>query len=309
VSERVGAASPGPGRSEGKAARKAPNERANQTTLTEPLRVVITNDDGVRSPGICELARAAVARGWTVAVAAPAQEASGSSAAMTAVEKDGRVHIEECTIDGLESAKVYAVAASPAFVAFLAVRGAFGFTPDVVMSGVNRGANGGQAILHSGTVGAALTAANNGCRGLAVSLDVLAPATATAASGGAAVAEVGVEADKRRNWETAAALATDQVPWLMTLPPDVVLNLNVPDRPRDHVLGLRRGELARFGQVQMTVSPDGAGFVRLALTAVDEPVEPGTDLALLAEGYAAITPIRGVTASSDIELPVERRSG
>ncbi len=270
--------------------------------MNEPLHVVITNDDGVTAPGICELARSAVARGWTVAVAAPAQEASGSSASMSAVEVEGRVAVEERTIEGLESTKVYAVAASPAFVAFLAVRGAFGFTPDVVLSGVNRGANGGQAILHSGTVGAALTAANNGCRGLAVSLDVMAPATATAASGGAAVAEVGEEADKRRHWETAATLATELVPWLTTLPPDVVLNLNVPDRPRDQVLGLRRGELARFGQVQMTVAEAGAGFVRMALTAVDEPVEPGTDLALLADGYAAVTPIRGVTAS-DIDLP------
>ena len=102
--------------------------------MNEPLHVVITNDDGVSAPGICELARAAVARGWTVAVAAPAQEASGSSA-VDERRGDGRsVAVEERTIEGLDSTKVYAVAASPAFVAFLAVRGAFGFNPDLVMS-------------------------------------------------------------------------------------------------------------------------------------------------------------------------------
>jgi 5'-nucleotidase len=56
----------------------------------------------------------------------------------------------------------YAVAASPAYIAVLARVGVFGPPPEILLSGINRGANAGHALLHSGTVGAALTAANNG---------------------------------------------------------------------------------------------------------------------------------------------------
>jgi len=273
------------------------------------MRVAVTNDDGVTAPGIRALARAALARGWDVVVAAPAQEASGSSAAMTAVARDGRIAIEERSIEGLDATKVYAVAASPAFITWLAVKGAFGPAPDVVLSGVNRGANGGYAVLHSGTVGAALTAAGNGCRAIAVSLDVPTPTTPEAGSDIAAPASVDGDHDARRHWHTAATFATDMVPWLIEGPADTVLNLNVPDLPPERVRGLRRGGLARFGQVQMTVAEAGAGFVRMALTEVAEEVEHGTDLAWLTQGYAVVTPIRGVTEARDVVVPLLTTGG
>lgn len=194
------------------------------------MRLLVTNDDGIDAPGIRFLARALADAGEDVVVAAPSQEASGMSAAMTAVEDEGRIVVTSHELDGLAGVEAYGVAGSPAFIALIASRGAFGPAPDLVFSGINRGANAGVAVLHSGTVGAAFTAAENGARALAVSLDVLTAGAASAASGGAAAVRPGT-ADERRHWASAAAVAADLLPAVKALPEGTVLNLNVPDRP------------------------------------------------------------------------------
>ena len=99
--------------------------------------------------------------------------------------------VHEHPLPELPDVPAYGVGGSPGFIALIALHGAFGPPPIVVLSGINRGANAGRAVLHSGTVGAAFTAAANGCRAMAVSLDVLSAGEATAASGGAAVAAAG----------------------------------------------------------------------------------------------------------------------
>jgi 5'-nucleotidase len=271
--------------------------------MNDTMRVLVTNDDGLSAPGLRALAEAALQQGWEVVVAAPARETSGSSAAMTAVEADGRVAFERLVLDGLEAVTVFSVSASPAYIALLAMRDVFGAAPAVVLSGVNRGANLGTAVLHSGTVGAALTAAANGARAVAVSLDVLAAPAKPVAAGGPTVANVSNAPDASRHWHGAARLAVDAVPWLMDAPLGMVLNLNVPDLPPDRVRGVRRGRLATFGQTQMMVAESAEGFVKLALALPDEPVKAGTDIAWLAEGYASVTPIRGPAEAVDVALP------
>lgn len=263
--------------------------------------VLITNDDGIEAPGIRALAAAAAGRGLRVVVAAPLTEASGSSAALTAVERDGRIVVQAHPLAGLPDVPAYGVAASPAFIALLGMRGAFGFRPELVLSGINRGANAGHAVLHSGTVGAALTAAGEGVHALAVSLDVLTPAMASTATGGAAIAAIDLVDDRTRNWATAAELAVDLLPALFGTPPGTVFNVNVPDAPADRLAGVRRTRLARYGQVQLSVAEAGEGFVR---TAVEESTgtEPGTDVAGLTDGYATVTPLRGVAEATTIEF-------
>jgi 5'-nucleotidase len=268
-------------------------------------RVLITNDDGIDAPGLRALGRAAAAAGLDVVVAAPLREASGMSAAMTATtESDGRVMLETRELTGLDGVPAYGVAGSPGFIALIASRGAFGPAPDLVLSGINRGANAGHAILHSGTVGAALTAAANGARAMAVSLDVLTAAAATAASGGAAIAAIDLVDDESRHWDTAAGFARDLLASLLDAPDGTVFNLNVPDAPRSGVRGLRRAGMARFGQVQMTIAEVGQGYVRTALEEGAGRLDDGTDLACLAEGYASVTPLHGITeADVPIDLP------
>ncbi|HEY0700380.1 MAG TPA: 5'/3'-nucleotidase SurE, partial [Micromonospora sp.] len=253
------------------------------------LRVLVTNDDGVSAPGIRWLARAAAERGLDVVLAAPGEEASGSSAAMTAIERNGHVVVDEQLAEDLPGIRTYAVAGSPGFIALIALHGAFGPPPEVVLSGVNRGANAGRAVLHSGTVGAAFTAAANGCRAMAVSLDVLSSGEATAGSGGAAVTPSSRIRDEVRHWMTGARVALDLLPRLTGAPPGCVLTVNSPDVPYEALRGVRRAALASFGQVQMTVAEAGKGFVRTSLEESGQPMEPGTDIAWLNHGYASVT--------------------
>ncbi|GAA2642799.1 5'/3'-nucleotidase SurE [Dactylosporangium fulvum] len=278
-------------------------------------RVLVTNDDGVSAPGIRWLAKAAHESGFDVVVAAPQREASGMSAALSAVTEEGGIVVADAALCGLDDVPAYGVAASPGYIAVLAGLGAFGPAPDLVLSGINRGANAGRAILHSGTVGAALTAANNGISALAVSLDVLSPATdssatdssatGSSATGGAAIAELDSVDDETRHWETAAELAGRLLHWLVEAPAGTVLNLNVPDRPVEEVAGLRRATLAPFGQVQMALAEAGEGYVRTAIREHSARHVPGTDLAWLAQGYAVVSAIRPPNLDSQVEVPVD----
>jgi len=244
------------------------------------LRALVTNDDGVDSEGLRLLAIAAVQSGFDVTVAAPLRDSSGSSAALRAMQSDGKVVIEPRTLEGLEEVPVHGVAAAPAFIVLIARRGAFGDPPDIVLSGINRGANTGNAILHSGTVGAALTGGSEGSHGLAVSI-----------AGGEPV-----------HWQTAAAVARTLMPGLAGLPRAVVLNVNVPDLPLAELRGLRTARLARFGVVQTKVKEVGKGYVKLGIAERDGELEPGTDSALIRDGYAAITALTPICERADVDL-------
>jgi len=252
------------------------------------MKALITNDDGIDSIGLHRLAGAAYAAGLEVVVAAPVEEASGSSAALTAVEEDGRVVVTDRDLPDLDGIKAYAVAAPPAFIALIATRGAFGRAPDVILSGINRGANTGRAILHSGTVGAALTAAANGCPAMAYSLDV------------------GLTPGQTLYWETAAGLLEILLPLAVDPGRAVVVNVNVPNVAPDDLRGVRRARLARFGVVQTNIAEAGQGFVRVAVTDHDARREPGTDAALLGDGYATVTPLQPVCEAEATPLHLPR---
>jgi 5'-nucleotidase len=243
---------------------------------------LVTNDDGIESPGLHVLATAALAEGLEVIVAAPARQSSGSSASITAAEEDGRIHMARRELPFLEGIPAFAVRGAPGLIALIAAHGAFGDPPDIVLSGINHGANVGRAILHSGTVGAALTGGLNGARGLAVSLDVgMNPETF--------------------EWQTAASVARDLIPMLLEQPPGTVLNLNVPNvamRPE-----LREGRLAPFGIVQTTMTEKDDRYVRLAVEDLPNEPLPGTDAALLAEGFATVTSIKPIAEAGVPALP------
>jgi 5'-nucleotidase len=243
------------------------------------VRALITNDDGIESPGIHALAHAALDAGLDPVIAAPSWDSSGASASLTSVERDGRFLVETRTLEGLEPVPAHAAEAAPAFIVRAAVAGAFGDPPDVVLSGINLGPNTGQAILHSGTVGAALTAATLGRRGLAVS----------------------IELGDDLHWATAREVATVAARWLAAADGPVVVNVNVPNVSPEELRGFERAGLASFGAVQTVVTESGAGSVKLAYRGVEAELEPGTDAALLADGIATFTPLRSVCAAGDVD--------
>jgi 5'-nucleotidase len=137
------------------------------------MKVLVTNDDGIKSPGLHALAQALVATGRDVVVVAPDRDMSGSGAAIGHIHIDEAIGAEKVELPGLAGVPAYAIDGPPGLCVLTARLGGFGTPPDLVVSGINAGCNTGRAILHSGTVGGALTAANFGGRGLAVSIDVL----------------------------------------------------------------------------------------------------------------------------------------
>ncbi|MER5968482.1 5'/3'-nucleotidase SurE [Streptomyces sp. NPDC002055] len=250
--------------------------------MSRTLRVLVTNDDGIGSEGLRWLALAAREAGHEVTVAAPAAEASGSSAALTAVEEHGRVVVERRRLPGLDGVAAHSVRAMPGFIALIAAQGAFGAPPDVVLSGINRGPNTGRAVVHSGTVGAAVTAAVNGLPAMAVSVEVGSP----------------------MEWAGAAHIARRLLPLLCrTRIAAPVFNVNVPGVPLERIRGLRHAGLAPFGSVRTTVAERGRGFVRMTLSAAPPAPEPDTDTHLLARGFATLTVLHPLTAAPAAGLP------
>lgn len=137
------------------------------------MKVLVTNDDGIQSPGLHALAQALVAAGHDVHVVAPDRDMSGSGAAIGHIHIDEAIGAEKVDLPELPGVPAYAIDGPPGLCVLTARLGGFGEAPDLVVSGINPGCNTGRAILHSGTVGGALTAANFGGRGLAVSIDVV----------------------------------------------------------------------------------------------------------------------------------------
>ncbi|SEH53875.1 5'-nucleotidase [Mycolicibacterium rutilum] len=241
-----------------------------------PLALV-TNDDGIDAAGLHALAAAALEAGLDVIVAAPAEQASGASAALSAVRRDGRTVIDRRELPGLD-VPAWAVQAQPGHIVAAALNGWFDPRPDLVLSGINHGANVGRAILHSGTVGAALTAKISDTRALAVSLAVDLHPTGV------------------RHWKTAAGLVAPVLELLFDAPDGTVLSLNVPDRPAAEVGPLRHARLAPGGAVQTRVEEVGDGGVRLSEVEVPDMPEPDTDSALLDAGHPTLTELRSVEA-------------
>src|SRR5690606_8193797 len=102
-------------------------------------RVLVTNDDGIDSPGLHALALALQGRGLDVTIAAPVAQSSGSSASIMVENADGRIRVDKRTLEGLEEIPAFAVHGGPGLIALIAARGAFGDPSDLVASGVNHG--------------------------------------------------------------------------------------------------------------------------------------------------------------------------
>jgi 5'-nucleotidase len=244
------------------------------------VRALITNDDGIDSPGLWALAAGARDAGLDVLVAAPHLDASGVGASVHSVREGDRTALHPRAIPGLDGIPSYAVEGHPAFIVHAAARGWLDPAPDIVLSGINVGSNVGRAVLHSGTVGAALAAALHGWRGLAVSLDT------------------GWVPPPDPHWSSAVALLPQVLDLLLAGEPGHVLSLNVPNRPAAELAELREARLATFGTVQVRVDqrtgPDGHGLHTRAVE-LSTPPEPGTDTALLAAGHPTVTALESIS--------------
>ncbi len=166
------------------------------------------------------------------------------------LEENGTIKFERRDLEQLPGVTAFAVQAAPGLIALVAAHGAFGPVPDLVLSGINRGANVGRAILHSGTVGAALTAGVNG-----------AAAWQSHSTSGWTLYEC--------YWEVVVLPRRDAlIPLLLEEPAGTVFNLNVPNEAAGGA-ELREGPLASFGIVQATTL--GTGMTRGCRSRTPQP--------------------------------------
>lgn len=132
------------------------------------IQILLTNDDGIKSPGLWAAA-ATLSRLGFVTVAAPRDQFSGAGRSLP-ITSDGVIHTEQMGVNG-QSWQVYAVGGTPAQAVLHAVLEILPNPPDLVVSGINYGENVGSGVTVSGTVGAALEAASLGIPALAISLE------------------------------------------------------------------------------------------------------------------------------------------
>ena len=240
------------------------------------MRILVSNDDGYFSPGIALLAERLGALG-EVTVVAPERDRSGASNSLTL---DRPLTVRRAAngfryIDG-----------TPTDCVHLALTGLVDPLPDLVVSGINHGANMGDDTIYSGTVAAATEGYLFGIPSLAVSL----------------VGKTG------RHFETAAAVAVQMVERFARAPfaPPILLNINVPDLPLAELGGIEATRLGRRHKAEPVVqvkTPRGETAYWIGPAGDAQDAGPGTDFHAVAAGRVSVTPLQ-IDLSQHQQLPL-----
>lgn len=228
-------------------------------------RILVSNDDGYLAPGLAALAEAC-ARVAEVTVVAPDRNRSGASNSLT-LETPMRVHKAQngfLYVDG-----------TPTDCVHVAITGLMETPPDMVIAGINSGANLGDDVLYSGTVAAATEGRFLGYPAIAVSLAGREPA----------------------NYATAAKVVQMLLERLEAepLPSDTILNVNVPDVPFDGINGFRATRLGhrhKSEPVVRSTDPMGRQIYWVGPPGGEQDAGPGTDFHAIRNREVSVTPIR-----------------
>ncbi len=229
------------------------------------MKILVSNDDGYLATGINVLAEALTGIA-DVVVVAPDRNHSGASNSLT-LHSPLRVHkVKE---------EHYFVNGTPSDCVHLALAGLLDEDPDIVVSGINHGANLGDDVIYSGTVAAAMEGRFLGLPAIAVSL-------------------VGQQAT---HFETAAQVAVELVQKLEkhALPADVILNVNVPDRPFEELTGIRATRLGfrhRSEPMVKTTDPQGKTIYWIGPAGPGQDAGEGTDFFAIEQGAVAVSPLK-----------------
>lgn len=229
------------------------------------MRILVSNDDGYSAPGIRALA-AALAEDAEITLVAPERDRSGASNSLT-LEWPIRVN--------QEGERVYRVEGTPTDCVHLAITGLLESLPDMVVSGINAGANLGDDVLYSGTVAAAMEGRSLGLPAVALSLASRTPT----------------------HYETAAWVARQVVGRLRKepLPADTILNINVPDLPREALQGFEATRLGARHRAEAAIraeDPRGRTIFWIGPPGSQQDAGPGTDFDAIERGYVSVTPLQ-----------------
>lgn len=229
------------------------------------MKILVSNDDGVFAEGIAILAKE-LEKIAEVDVVAPDRNRSGASNSLTLTRplRVKKTHTGSLSVEG-----------TPTDCVHLAVTGYLDPEPDMVVSGINDGANLGDDILYSGTVAAAMEGRYLGLPAIAVSL-------------------VG---DNVRHYNTAAVVARELVMMLKKnpLPKQTILNVNVPDLPLSEIKGI---EVTRLGTrhaaepIVKQIDPRGNTVYWIGPPGPEGDSGEGTDFSAVKRGYVSVTPLQ-----------------
>lgn len=247
------------------------------------MRILLSNDDGVHAIGLKILQKELKKLG-DVWVVAPLEEKSTTGHSLTLHKPLRMIEMGD---------RFYGVSGSPADCVYLGIRQVLKGMPDLVVSGINRGANLGQDVYYSGTVSAAREACILGIPALAVSL---------------AVDFKSLVNESKLNYLSAAKMAVKIIHEMkrMKLPQHTLLNLNVPDRPVSRIRGVRLARQGfRFysGNILRRKDHRGRDYYWVGGQYKGFRNEHGTDCAAVEEGYASLTPLK--LDSTDLQYLAE----
>jgi 5'-nucleotidase len=244
-----------------------PRAPASAAAEQRPYRILVTNDDGVRAPGILAVAQALQSLG-EITIAAPAENQSGKAHSIITSDP---IFVDQVTLAG--GLRAFSIVATPATCVKVGVRALMTDRPDLVVSGINRGYNLGMVTYVSGTVGAAREAALMGIPAIASSLSV-----------------------DETNYGAAAEIVRQVAAMVRQrgLDHGVLLNVNVPPGAATAIKGLQvTRQSAQSGEERFEEQRTPAGR-RMLWSIWKDPTGDveGTDVWATEHGYAAITPLR-----------------
>ncbi|UCV10461.1 5'/3'-nucleotidase SurE [Dechloromonas denitrificans] len=243
------------------------------------MRILLSNDDGYFAPGLAALAQALSGLGEIVVVA-PEQNRSGASNSLTL----DRPLFLKTAANGF-----HFVNGTPTDCVHLAVTGMLDYLPDIIVSGINHGANMGDDTIYSGTVAAATEGFLLGIPSLAISLNNF----------------------EGKHFDTAGRVARDLVERFIRNPikQPVLLNVNVPDIPHAELKGFEVTRLGRRHKAEPVVkmqSPRNETVYWIGAAGAAADAGPGTDFNAVERGCVSITPLQ-IDLTHPAQLPAVRQ--
>ncbi|PAJ73445.1 5'/3'-nucleotidase SurE [Pseudoalteromonas sp. NBT06-2] len=240
------------------------------------MKILLSNDDGVHAKGILSLYQA-LSKIADVTVVAPDRNCSGASNSLTLMNPLRATILDNGFIS---------VNGTPTDCVHLALNELLDHTPDLVVAGINNGANLGDDTLYSGTVAAATEGRYMGLPAIAVSLC----------------------SKKEENYDTAASITVDLISELAShpLPNDQIININVPDIPLSQLKGLkvaRLGSRHKAETMSKQKDPWGREIYWYGTLGGELDAGEGTDFFAVNQGYASITPLNvDMTAKNSLKV-------
>jgi len=236
------------------------------------MRILLTNDDGINAPGLEVLEAIAAQFSDDVWICAPSEEQSGAGHSLT-LTRPVRLH--------QHGERRFSVSGTPTDSVMMALREILPGKPDLILSGINRGANLGDDITYSGTVSAAIEGALAGIKSIALSQVYEREGMADS-----------VPFEAAREWGPKVIAPLIDLPFAER----ELVNINFPPRPANEVKGIRAvrqgfHDYSR-GSVVEGIDPRGFRYFWFGLHAIEHTLDKGTDLEAIADGYVSVTPLQ-----------------